>query len=398
MLGCLKCNYENCIFNRRRLQCCLLLLPTVVLYKTDPKKLPWNQFQFIAVSQGEKSEIYECIDLDLQYKLELEMELKNKNNSKQPTYENEMRNLSDEQNDYVVPQPVNNINQNTQPYQNLDARLCHLTDRKNIIITALASLSVILVALVLYFALRDGKTEVDGVNLESNGDGNRWTQWSSWGQCYCTNRTTTQQRLRFCMSTKKNQKLDCPGPDIETQYCLSSVPCFQDGWTDWSSWGQCSCLNGTETQQRHRFCMSTMENQELYCTGSDIETQNCSSSSTCFASNENGWSEWSSWGQCSCWNGTATQHRLRLCTSTKEYCPGQDTEARNCSISTPCLRDENPCKSSPCTNGSTCVDVNVDTFICVCRGGFFGVTCENSEYHYTVCKKRKLTAQNLHSQ
>ena len=40
----------------------------------------------------------------------------------------------------------------------------------------------------------------------------------------------------------------------------------------------------------------------------------------------------------------------------------------------------NSCESSPCTNGATCVDVNTDTFICVCRGGFFGVTCENSEY------------------
>ncbi len=38
------------------------------------------------------------------------------------------------------------------------------------------------------------------------------------------------------------------------------------------------------------------------------------------------------------------------------------------------------CSSSPCTNGATCVDVNVDTFICMCRDGFFGMTCENSEY------------------
>ena len=36
------------------------------------------------------------------------------------------------------------------------------------------------------------------------------------------------------------------------------------------------------------------------------------------------------------------------------------------------------CESSPCDNGATCVDVNVDTFICVCRDGFFGVTCSES--------------------
>ncbi len=38
----------------------------------------------------------------------------------------------------------------------------------------------------------------------------------------------------------------------------------------------------------------------------------------------------------------------------------------------------NSCESSPCMNGATCVDVNVDTFICVCRDGFFGITCENT--------------------
>ncbi len=45
-------------------------------------------------------------------------------------------------------------------------------------------------------------------------------------------------------------------------------------------------------------------------------------------------------------------------------------------------RNSSPCSSSPCSNGATCVNVNADTFICVCRGGFFGVTCDNSEYCY----------------
>ena len=36
------------------------------------------------------------------------------------------------------------------------------------------------------------------------------------------------------------------------------------------------------------------------------------------------------------------------------------------------------CESSPCDNGATCVDVSVDTFICVCRDGYFGVECSDS--------------------
>ncbi len=106
--------------------------------------------------------------------------------------------------------------------------------------------------------------------------------------------------------------------------------------------------------------------------------------------NVDGWTQWSTWGRCMCWNGTETQQRFRLCTLPKKHCPGADTETKNCSISTSCPTPNDGenvskgCSSSPCNNGATCVDVNVDTFICVCRGGFFGVTCENSEYCYIL--------------
>ena len=44
------------------------------------------------------------------------------------------------------------------------------------------------------------------------------------------------------------------------------------------------------------------------------------------------------------------------------------------------------CESSPCDNGGTCVDVNVDTFICVCKDDHFGITCNQSKFieHYLV--------------
>ena len=37
------------------------------------------------------------------------------------------------------------------------------------------------------------------------------------------------------------------------------------------------------------------------------------------------------------------------------------------------------CLSSPCDNGATCTDVNVDTFICSCRDGFFGTEYDQSK-------------------
>ena len=38
------------------------------------------------------------------------------------------------------------------------------------------------------------------------------------------------------------------------------------------------------------------------------------------------------------------------------------------------------CTSNPCENGGTCTDTSVNTFVCSCRDGYFGVTCEKSEY------------------
>ena len=42
------------------------------------------------------------------------------------------------------------------------------------------------------------------------------------------------------------------------------------------------------------------------------------------------------------------------------------------------------CSSSPCENGGTCVDINVDTFVCVCRGGYFGTNCGESECAHCI--------------
>ena len=50
------------------------------------------------------------------------------------------------------------------------------------------------------------------------------------------------------------------------------------------------------------------------------------------------------------------------------------------------------CDSSPCDNGATCVDVNVDTFNCVCRDGFFGVSCSESNIRTDISEaKTKIT-------
>ena len=53
------------------------------------------------------------------------------------------------------------------------------------------------------------------------------------------------------------------------------------------------------------------------------------------------------------------------------------------------------CSSSPCNNGGTCIDVNVDTFIFTCRDDDYGNTCQHSkEYRHThanIYKNKILT-------
>ena len=37
------------------------------------------------------------------------------------------------------------------------------------------------------------------------------------------------------------------------------------------------------------------------------------------------------------------------------------------------------CNSSPCANGGSCMDINIDVFVCLCGDGFFRVMCDESK-------------------
>ena len=52
------------------------------------------------------------------------------------------------------------------------------------------------------------------------------------------------------------------------------------------------------------------------------------------------------------------------------------------------------CSSSPCENSGTCVDVNVDTFVCVCRDGYFGTNCGESEFVHCIQIVQEISMYN----
>ena len=48
------------------------------------------------------------------------------------------------------------------------------------------------------------------------------------------------------------------------------------------------------------------------------------------------------------------------------------------------LKDPSPelqaCDSAPCLNNGSCIELNDVNFVCACRDGFYGITCEQSEF------------------
>ena len=50
-----------------------------------------------------------------------------------------------------------------------------------------------------------------------------------------------------------------------------------------------------------------------------------------------------------------------------------------CNISLEDPSPEQACDSAPCLNNGSCIEVSDVSFVCACRDGFYGITCEQSE-------------------
>ena len=53
------------------------------------------------------------------------------------------------------------------------------------------------------------------------------------------------------------------------------------------------------------------------------------------------------------------------------------------------------CSSSPCENGGSCIDVNVDAYVCMCRDEYFGITCSESKTNINLLLKLKSNSCKL---
>ncbi|XP_029005418.1 SCO-spondin [Betta splendens] len=105
----------------------------------------------------------------------------------------------------------------------------------------------------------------------------QWSSWTPWSQCSLSCGPGLQSRYRFCSSPQRSGSgLPCVGPHREDQVCVTS-PCDRDGgWSQWSSWTQCTKSCGGGVQSRRRECDSPSPEWEgAYCEGLGFQVMSC---------------------------------------------------------------------------------------------------------------------------
>uniref|UniRef100_A0AC35G3W0 Peptidase M12B domain-containing protein n=1 Tax=Panagrolaimus sp. PS1159 TaxID=55785 RepID=A0AC35G3W0_9BILA len=176
-----------------------------------------------------------------------------------------------------------------------------------------------------------------------------WSSWSDWSKCSCF--TLTQFRRRFCTIRDPTVQGFCPGSIIDQRQCDPNDCQAEAGnWSPWSDWSSCSKDCGSSGHQiRNRMCSNPLpSNRGSYCLGYSFDQRSCQPASpVCYAQPvDGGWTEWTSWSDCSnpCENGQRS--RTRYCLNPRpanggKQCIGSDFELKSCSDPTKCGKSIN---------------------------------------------------------
>ncbi|XP_062620618.1 coadhesin-like, partial [Saccostrea cucullata] len=107
-----------------------------------------------------------------------------------------------------------------------------------------------------------------------------FSEWSSWTQCSRTCGSGTKTRSRTCTNpVPTNRGRNCTGAYAEIADC-TIAGCPVDGhWSGWTAWGDCSVSCGGGSQQKNRYCSNpSPQNGGLPCLGTNTDTQTCNPS------------------------------------------------------------------------------------------------------------------------
>ncbi|CAJ0583415.1 unnamed protein product, partial [Mesorhabditis spiculigera] len=206
-----------------------------------------------------------------------------------------------------------------------------------------------------------------------------WSDWSAWSSCSCF--TLTETRRRYCRIADPSMQGFCSGPILEQRKCSpSTCTAINGGWSDWSSWSECSRdCDGTGHQIRNRMCSKPLPvNRGSYCTGYSFDQKSCTAERKCGEKVDGGWSEWTVWSECSdnCNNGHKS--RTRYCSNPRptnggSQCFGSDFELEPCGDRSKCPQNSEDPWWSPWSDWSTCpargCGFSVQERARICRGG-----------------------------
>ncbi|XP_045160489.2 SCO-spondin-like [Mercenaria mercenaria] len=167
-----------------------------------------------------------------------------------------------------------------------------------------------------------------------------FTEWTVWTDCSVTCGDGEQTRSRTCTNPEpQNGGTDCVGDTQESQTCnLASCPQekVDGGFTEWTPWTECPVSCGGSEQTRTRTCSNPEpQNGGSDCVGDTEESQQCNTGSC--PPVDGGFTEWSSWTECSVTCGDGEQTRTRACTNPEPQnggndCIGDTQESQSCNL------------------------------------------------------------------
>lgn len=169
-------------------------------------------------------------------------------------------------------------------------------------------------------------------------EGRIFAENETWVVDSCT--TCTCKKFKTVCNQITCSPATCANPSLVEGECCPSCSHSADndeGWSPWAEWTECSVTCGSGTQQRGRSCDVTSNT----CLGPSIQTRTCSLGKCDTRIRQNGgWSHWSPWSSCSVTCGVGNVTRIRLCNS-----PVPQMGGKNCKGSG---RETKACQRAPC--------------------------------------------------
>uniref|UniRef100_A0A4W4HMF9 SCO-spondin n=1 Tax=Electrophorus electricus TaxID=8005 RepID=A0A4W4HMF9_ELEEL len=172
-----------------------------------------------------------------------------------------------------------------------------------------------------------------------------WSAWTPWGVCSASCGAGLQSRYRFCSSPERaGTGLPCLGPEREDHVCAFSPCSRHGGWSEWTSWTDCTKTCGEGVRSRRRECDRPVVGGEGdFCEGLRTELIACNTDhcpvapcsavpGTAFSScgpscprscDELAYCKWHCEPGCYCTNGKVLNHNSTACVE-REQCPCLD--------------------------------------------------------------------------